>query len=105
MSFPEYKLELSKEADNDFESILIYTFNSWGKQQLLSYRTELKNALHFIRSNPLLGQRHPELPDGYRYWRGGSHIIVYRLEKDIVFVLRILHGRMNIAAHITEKPH
>ena len=43
MSHPEYKLSLSKKAQEDFEDILLYTLQAWGEEQMYVYRDDILN--------------------------------------------------------------
>jgi len=98
MSSPE--LVLSPEARKDFTSILRYTGEHWGREQLVVYRDKLNDALLLLRRNPLLGRKSEDLPDSHRLYFVGSHVIVYRLRPQATEVVRILHQRMCLARHI-----
>lgn len=99
MSCP--KLVLSRRAQGDISAILRYTAERWGMPQLLAYRQKLDQALQRLRQDPLLGKVDQSLPETYRLWLVGSHVIVYRLKPDCIQVIRVLHQRMMVARHLT----
>ena len=100
MSSPKSYLKLSPEAQKDFTSILRYTGERWGHEQLLAYRDKLNDALMLLGQNPQLGHQSRELPGTHRLYFVGSHVIVYRTQQDITEVVRILHQRMSITRHM-----
>jgi plasmid stabilization system protein ParE len=46
MSSPNYRLVLSPRAEQDIESILRYTSETWGDRQLIVYRDKIADALN-----------------------------------------------------------
>lgn len=100
MSFPEWPLILSPEAQDDLADILRYTSKRWGQDQLYSYRDRLDDALRSVSRNPQIGRRDPALPETHRLYFVGSHVMVYRTRNETIEVIRILHQRMSIARHI-----
>lgn len=100
MSAPEYKLVLSPRAQRDIVDILRYSGERWGGQQLQTYRRKLDEALQLIARNPEAGHGRDDLPATHRLYAVGSHVIVYRLAKDSVGIVRVLHQRMSLSRHI-----
>jgi toxin ParE1/3/4 len=100
MSSPELHLILSPAAQNDLIDILRYTGERWGHEQLLVYRDKLNTALLMITSNPQIGHMGAALPDTYRLYFVGSHVIIYRIRENLIEVIRILHQRMSISRNI-----
>lgn len=102
MSSPEKprRIVLSPRARQDFIDILRYTGERWGQGQLHTYRDRLNEALQTLAVNPQMGRRSGELPETHRLHRVGSHVIVYRDLGGTLAVVRILHQRMQLAAHI-----
>ncbi len=100
MSSAKPRLTLSPEAQKDLVSILRYTGEQWGRQQLLSYRDKLNDALLLLDKNPELGHQSTDLPRTHRLYFVGSHVIVYRVRQDVTEVVRILHQRMSLPQHL-----
>jgi toxin ParE1/3/4 len=93
-------LKLSPRARQDFIDILRFTGETWGQNQLLTYRDKINDALQAIGSNPQLGHRRDALPTTHLAYLVGSHVIVYRTDADSTGVVRILHQRMSLARHV-----
>jgi toxin ParE1/3/4 len=102
MSFPEHPLVLSHQAQADYEDILGVTLRTWGEQQYDRYAALLDDALLALQDNPSLGHRSRQLPARYRLLHAGRHLIVYRFTEGTVYVIRILHDRMDVRQHIAE---
>jgi plasmid stabilization system protein ParE len=76
MSSPErYTLRLSRQAERDIESILQYTYETYGERQRQRYADVLHAALETITDNPGLGPDGPTFPSGI--WRFTSSIILW----------------------------
>ena len=90
----KYSLELSEKAVSDLTDIQNYTFTNYGENQLKKYELILGNALDSILSFPNSGHSRPNIPQNYQVVQAGEHIIVYRVEKTIIYVIRVLHASM-----------
>ncbi|RJX18268.1 MAG: type II toxin-antitoxin system RelE/ParE family toxin [Desulforudis sp.] len=93
-------VRLSPRARLDFIDILRYTGETWGKDQLVTYRDKINEALLAVSRNPQLGHRREDLPPTYRTYLVESHIIIYRIFENYLGVVRILHQRMGLTGHI-----
>lgn len=103
MSLTDYKLNFSEKAEEDFEDILLYTLETWGEAQMLSYRDEVLNpALEKLQKQPYLGYKRPDLSDRHRALSAGQHVIVYQLKGEDIFISRILHNKMDFPQHAKE---
>jgi toxin ParE1/3/4 len=100
MSSHNYHLLIAPQAQQDIISILRYTGETWGKEQLLIYRNKLDEALKTIGQNPEIGHRSSELSATYRLYLVGSHVVVYRTQDEVISVVRILHQRMSLRQHL-----
>ena len=92
-------LKLSPLARQDFIDILRFTGETWGQNQLLTYRDKINDALQAIGRNPQLGHRRDDLPETHRAYLVGVHVIVYRNDADSVGIVRILQ-RMSLTRHL-----
>jgi len=96
-----YVIELSARAQKDFQAIQRYTLKRYGEGQVLKYAGMIKAAFANITENPLLyGHTRFDIPPHYKSYRVGAHDIVYRIEIGVIFVVAILHGRMDFSAQI-----
>jgi toxin ParE1/3/4 len=100
MSSHNYRLLIAPQAQQDIISILRFTGETWGQEQLLIYRNKLDEALKMIGQNPWIGHRSSELSALHRLYLVGSHVVVYRIQDEVISVVRILHQRMSLRRHI-----
>ena len=97
MSVHKFRLELSESAKLDLRDILSFTLQTWGEGQLVEYKHKIDNALNTLIENPQVGRpKH-----GMKVYPVGRHLIFYRLAESTVFVVRILHERMDTERHLT----
>jgi len=102
MSSPNHPLVLSDQAQADYEDILSVTPRRWGEQQYDRYAALLNDAFLALQDNPSLGHRSRQLPARYRLLHVGCHLILYRFTEGLVYVVRILHDRMDVRQRIAE---
>lgn len=93
-------IKLSPRARLDFIDILRFTGETWGQEQLFAYRDKMNSALQTLSHNPQLGHQRSDLPPTHLSFVVGSHLIVYRLDKESLSVVRILHQRMSLSRHL-----
>ena len=98
MSSPKRRLELSQQAKEDFRDILSYPLTAWGESQLAKYRASINDALHVILSNPSAGR--PSVKPTLKVLAVGQHRIFYRTIDDTIYIVRILHERMDTSLHL-----
>ena len=88
---------LTKRAMADLIEIGRYTQKRWGVEQRNKYLTMLDSSFQQLAVDPLKGKNCSEIRQGYRKMNTGSHVIFYRQKhKDMIEIVRILHGRMDI---------
>ena len=92
----KYNLELSKLAIKDIDDIWLYTFENWSKVQVNKYYKELFVAIDRICQNPEIGNSLNDVKPNHRITKFKSHMIVYKLLDQTVYLDRILHERMDI---------
>ncbi len=102
MSSPNYPRVLSDQAQADYEDMLSETLRRWGEQQYDRYAVLLNGAFLALQDNPSLGHRSRQLPARYRSLHVGRHLIIYRFTEGMVYVVRILHDRMDVRQRIEE---
>ena len=98
MSSPKRRFELSQQAKEDFRDILSYTLTTWGESQLAKYRASINDALHVILQNPSAGR--PSVKPTLKVLAVEHHRIFYRTIDDTIYVVRILHKRMDTSRHL-----
>ncbi|WP_417886683.1 type II toxin-antitoxin system RelE/ParE family toxin [Zunongwangia sp.] len=83
---------LSKKSEEDIEAIYEFGLKKFGKEQALNYLIELRAHFELLLKNPEIGKQRHEIKDGLYSLPYASHIIFYRILKDHLRIVRVLHG-------------
>lgn len=95
--------EISKKANEDINSIWIYTFENWSLEQADRYYNLIMDEIEYIAENFESGNSIEHLRKNYRSAKVKSHIIFYKKSsKNRVEIIRVLHQRMDIENRLTE---
>ena len=94
--------QLSEAAARDIESIFESSKIDFGIIQTEKYFKDLKKCFELLNSNPQIGSKALDLKSGYYRFPHRSHIIFYRIRKEGIFIVRVLHERMDITKRIEE---
>ena len=104
-----WKVRISKAAQQDFDSLYLWTIERFGSDQADAYRRLVLDALISLDSGPdTLGVKgRAELPENIkilhvaRKGKRGRHIIVFDVSMPgRIQVLRILHDAMDVPRHV-----
>lgn len=93
------KYILTAKADIDLEGIWDYTDQNWGRTQARVYLTKLENRMVALAHHPESGRKRRDLPREPMSFHEGRHVIFYRLTRDGIEVLRVLHDSMDFTRH------
>jgi toxin ParE1/3/4 len=91
------RFTLSPEAEHDLAEIWLYTADNWGVDQADRYVLGIKDDL---------ANAGPDSPvvrpiDGLWRLKSSHHLCIFRRDEDgEVFVVRVLHERMDVARHL-----
>lgn len=94
------KYILSPNAQKSLKQIKLYSQKKFGKQQTRLYLTALKDNLDRIAEDPLMGTQRSDIKEGYYSVIFGSHVIFYRIKKNQVNVIDVLHQSMDTLKHL-----
>ena len=86
---------LSRRAAADLEAIADYTIEQFGIEQARRYRDSFKSCFEQLTNNPQMGRRAEHLAPGLRRVEHQAHVVFYTADGDELFVVRILHSRMD----------
>ena len=90
----------SRKAERDLKDIFLYTAREFGLDQANKYQQGLATAAESIAVNPKLGRSCSEIGIGYHRLEYQHHILFYRIRHSDVFIVRVLHNRMDIVQHL-----
>lgn len=83
--------KLAPEAEADLERIFDFGIDTFGLQQAIKYIGKLKGRFDEIANNPLVFPEVGHIRKGYRRSVCGVHSIYYRINPDVIEIMRLLH--------------
>lgn len=92
--------KLSVQALKDQEKLFRYSIYQFGIQQTDIYFDDLKLVLELLADFPKIGVSVEHIREGLRSHTHKSHTIYYRIKKDHIFIVRILHNQMDHKRYI-----
>lgn len=90
----------SPKAEIDLEEIWRYSFKEWNERQADRYYDQLIEGIDNLKTNPKMGKSRESIRDGYRSIQINHHVIYYRLDNEIIDIIRVLHESMLPAKHL-----
>ena len=93
---------ITKKAVSDLEEIWLYTVEKWSAEQADRYYNLIFDEINYICRNINAGKSMEHVRQGYRASKVKSHLIFYRILKDTIEVIRILHERMDIENRLND---
>jgi len=94
------KLIFSPLAAADIDQIYDYTETNWGWKQAEDYVFGMRDACEALSQGLKRGKTLENIAPGYEALPFQSHFIIYRYEAQSIVIIRILHRRMNLSAHL-----
>ena len=88
--------ELSPEADQDISEIFDYTVDEFGIDQAVSYVSQFDVLFEQLVDNSELGRKRLEIRAELRSITQESHVVFYRILKDRIRIVRVLHGSRDL---------
>ena len=97
------ELRYAVRANEDFRGIFRYGVEQWGGAAALAYLASFDTTLDLIARHPRIGRERRSLGPSLRSITHRSHVLIYRVRRDHVLIVRVLHGAMDIRAQFTGK--
>ncbi|MCZ3375947.1 type II toxin-antitoxin system RelE/ParE family toxin [Rhizobium sp. AG207R] len=94
------KLVFSPKATSDIDQIYDYTEEKWGYEQAEDYVFVLRDCCHALVKGIARGRKISGIKPDCLALASGLHFIIYKDVAQMVTIIRILHQRMNIGAHL-----
>lgn len=91
---------LALEAESDLDDIWVFVAGESGSVEIADRLIDAITERFFLLSHhPHLGRsRAEDFREGLRSFAVGAYVIIYRVEGDDVFILRVLHGSRDLLA-------
>ena len=89
---------LSSRAASDLEDIWVYVATESGSVDIANRLIDsIADRFHLLAAYPYAGrERNDDLGRGRRTFPVGEYVIIYRIENEQVWILRVVHGRRNL---------
>jgi toxin ParE1/3/4 len=94
------RLELSRRAQADLDDIRDYSAERFGAARAIAYLDAVEQAFRRIVDFPQIGPASAALHGTVRSYPAEEHRIYYEHDAGRVFVLRVLHKRMDAVRHL-----
>lgn len=94
------KYQLQPAAEQDLESIWLYSANRWGVPQADTYIDDLDECFHLLAEEPQLAPVRREFTPMVRIHSHRQHLIVYALREQGIVIVRVLHQSMEIGPQL-----
>ncbi len=91
---------LRQQAQDDLESIWLYSYHEWGAEQADKYIRSLLSRFSWLSKNPQLGKQRTEIKPGYYCFPEGMHLIFYKITRDQIDIIGIPHQSMDFVSHL-----
>jgi len=62
---------------------------------LEKYSTAIDATFLFLKNNFEVGFSRSDIPDLYKSYPVLTHVIIYRIDKEIIYIIRVLHIKMD----------
>ncbi len=97
-----FNLQLSRRATLDIQHIESYSIERWGEKVADEYLQSIEDALNLILKNPTLLRSKPEISDSLCFYRVRQHFLVCAIFEEIIFVLTVKHGAIDLPNRIAD---
>jgi toxin ParE1/3/4 len=77
MSARKAAIQLTSQAERDYESILVYTERTWEEKQSAIYQASIAQALSALRDHPQASRPRDDLFPGCRSIQVEQHVIYF----------------------------
>lgn len=93
----------SRKADEDLIAIYLWVVTHFGVAQAEKYHASLAACFELIADFPGLAAERSDFGPPVRVHRHAAHLVVYRVELDHVLIIRVLYGRQDWQALLTDE--
>jgi plasmid stabilization system protein ParE len=95
-------LKLTDRAHYDLQEIEDYSLQKWGRKTANRYLEDIQTALSLLQDNPDLLRHKSDISPHFKFYRVREHFLVCTKLKDVLVVLTIKHGQMDLPTRVLE---
>lgn len=90
------RLSVSQPAADDLANIAAYV-SAGSVQSAAALLDRLERAFRRLEAMPMLGKSRDDLQPGIRTWVEAPYVIAYRVDADVLRIVRVIHGRRDFS--------
>lgn len=94
--------KIANQAVLDLEEIWFYTAQNWSVEQADRYYSLIFDEIEYICNHQKGRKAANHIKKGYFTAKVKSHLIFFKLNNELVEIIRILHERMDIEDRLME---
>ena len=95
-------IKLTDRAHYDLQEIEDYSLKKWGRKAAVRYIKDIQTALSLLQENPDLLRHKSDISTQFKFYRVREHFLVCTKLKDVLIVLTIKHGQMDVLTSLAE---
>ncbi|WP_447970956.1 type II toxin-antitoxin system RelE/ParE family toxin [Nitrospira sp. M1] len=95
-------LKLTDRAHYDLQKIETYSHRKWGRAVANRYLEDIQTALSLLQENPALLRNKLDISEHFQFYRVCEDLLVCLTLKDVLLVLTIKHGQMDLSRRLVE---
>lgn len=88
--------KISNLAEADIASILDFSYEQFGMDVMINYHESLTSCFETLAQNPQIGLKSDCIRDGYFRFNHQSHVVFYKIQAEMIMIVRVLHKSMNV---------
>lgn len=92
--------KLSARARKDLDDIIDWTIENISVKAMRDYHQSLIQCFENIVQNPHIGTKNTQYKKGVFCFNHQSHRIFYKINKNNIFITRLLHQSMSVRQHL-----
>jgi toxin ParE1/3/4 len=93
---------LSRAARDDLAEIVRYGAANFGVDAVEAYQDAIDKAFARLEDFPRSGEARPDYGSGLRCLICRKHRILYRIQENVVRIIRILHHSRDVPRHLPD---
>ncbi len=95
-------VKLTDRAHNDLQEIEDYSLQRWGRKVADRYLEDIQTTSSLLQENPELLRDKSAISTHFQFYRVREHFLVGIKLKDVLLVLTIKHGQIDLSNRIGE---
>jgi toxin ParE1/3/4 len=96
------EIVIARQARAELSQIKRKSRRDWGERRTADYMAAIDRAILAVARGEEQGRVRPDVGPGYRLVYSGRHAVVWRETDDTIFVVHVLHDRMDFPSRFSD---